>query len=101
MNDKANALVLPLSHCGMHDVGIVGGKNASLGEMIAQLPGSVKVPDGFATTAHAYREFLAFDGLAERINALLDALDADDVKALTETGAKIRAMVQAQPFPPA
>ena len=101
MNDKANALVLPFSHCGMHDVGIVGGKNASLGEMIAQLPGSVKVPDGFATTAHAYREFLAFDGLAERINALLDALDADDVKALTETGAKIRAMVQAQPFPPA
>ncbi len=101
MTDKASALVLPFKQCSMHDVAIVGGKNASLGEMIAQLPGSVKVPDGFATTAHAYREFLAHDGLAARINALLDALDADDVKALAETGAKIRAMVEAQPFPPA
>ncbi len=101
MNDKTTALVLPFNQCGMHDVAIVGGKNASLGEMIAKMPGSVKVPDGFATTAHAYREFLAHDGLATRINALLDALDADDVKALVETGAKIRAMVEAQPFPPA
>ena len=100
MTDKTTALVLPFNQCSMHDVSIVGGKNASLGEMIAQLPGSVQVPDGFATTAHAYREFLAFDGLADRINALLDALDVDDVKALLETGAKIRTMVEAQPFPP-
>ncbi len=99
MNEKAKALVLPFRQCGMGDVEIVGGKNASLGEMIANLPGSVQVPDGFATTAHAYRQFLAHEGLDARINAMLDALDADDVLALAETGAKIRAMVQAQPFP--
>jgi len=94
-------LVVPFEKLRMTDVEWVGGKNASLGEMIAQLPGGVHVPTGFATTAHAFREFLKFAGLAERINAQLDALDTEDVRALAQAGAQIRAMVEAQPFPPA
>ena len=68
--------VIPFNELRMTDVEQVGGKNASLGEMISQLPASVRVPGGFATTAEAYREFLAHNGLADRINAALDALDA-------------------------
>jgi pyruvate,water dikinase len=83
----------------MTDVEKVGGKNASLGEMISQLPSSVRVPGGFATTAEAYREFLAHDGLADRINAALDALDVDDVDALAKTGAQIRQWIIDIPFP--
>ncbi|MEG1456680.1 MAG: PEP/pyruvate-binding domain-containing protein, partial [Comamonas sp.] len=83
----------------MADVESVGGKNASLGEMISQLPEGVKVPTGFATTAHAFREFLAFEGLADRINAKLATLDIEDVRALAVVGAEIRAMVENQPFP--
>ena len=92
-------LVVPFEHLRMSDVDSVGGKNASLGEMISQLPSGVKVPTGFATTAHAFREFLKFEGLDQRINARLDALDTEDVRALAETGAAIRAMVEQQPFP--
>ena len=65
-------LVVPFEHLRMTDVESVGGKNASLGEMISQLPSGVRVPTGFATTAHAFRQFLSFGGLAERINARLD-----------------------------
>ena len=97
----AEALVVPFEQLRNTDVEVVGGKNASLGEMISQLPHGVRVPTGFATTAHAYLEFLAFEHLDQRIHAILDALDADDVVALAEAGAKIRAMVEAQPFPPA
>ena len=93
------ALVVPFEQLRMTDVEAVGGKNASLGEMISQLPSGVRVPTGFATTAHAFREFLAFDGLADKINARLDKLDTEDVRALAEAGAEIRAMVEAQPFP--
>ncbi|MBU3647486.1 MAG: phosphoenolpyruvate synthase [Limnohabitans sp.] len=93
------ALVVPFEKLRMTDVESVGGKNASLGEMISQLPTGVRVPTGFATTAHAFREFLAFDGLADKINARLDKLDTEDVRALAEAGAEIRAMVEAQPFP--
>ena len=93
------ALVVPFEKLRMTDVESVGGKNASLGEMISQLPTGVRVPTGFATTAHAFREFLAYDGLADKINARLDKLDTEDVRALAETGAEIRAMVEAQPFP--
>ena len=93
------ALVVPFELLRMTDVESVGGKNASLGEMISQLPSGVRVPTGFATTAHAFRQFLAFGGLTERINARLDALDTDDVRALAAAGAEIRAMVEAQPFP--
>ena len=93
------ALVVPFEKLRMTDVESVGGKNASLGEMISQLPTGVRVPTGFATTAHAFREFLKFGGLTDRINARLDALDTEDVRALAAAGAEIRAMVEAQPFP--
>ncbi len=91
--------VIPFNELRMSDVEKVGGKNASLGEMISQLPSSVRVPGGFATTAEAYREFLAHDGLADRINAALDALDVDDVDALAKTGAQIRQWIVDLPFP--
>ena len=93
------ALVVPFENLRMTDVEAVGGKNASLGEMISQLPQGVRVPTGFATTAHAFREFLAFGGLADKINARLAALDTDDVRALAAAGAEIRGWVEAQPFP--
>ena len=96
---SATALVVPFEQLRMSDVESVGGKNASLGEMISQLPSGVKVPTGFATTAHAFRQFLQHDGLTARINAELDALDTEDVRALAVVGARIRAMVEAQPFP--
>ena len=95
----ATDLVVPFEKLRMTDVDSVGGKNASLGEMISQLPQGVRVPTGFATTAHAFREFLKHDGLADKIKAKLDALDADDVNALAACGAEIRAMVEKQPFP--
>jgi pyruvate,water dikinase len=99
---EATALVVPFENLRMTDVESVGGKNASLGEMISQLPTGpqgVRVPTGFATTAHAFRVFLAHDGLDKKINGVLDALNTDDVRALAEAGAKIRALVEAQPFP--
>jgi pyruvate, water dikinase len=94
--------VISFENLRMTDVGDVGGKNASLGEMISQLAASgVRVPGGFATTAAAYREFLAHQGLAGRINAALDKLNVDDVDALLKTGAQIRQWVVDTPFPPA
>ncbi|MDO9197492.1 PEP/pyruvate-binding domain-containing protein, partial [Rhodoferax sp.] len=93
------ALVVPFENLRMTDVEAVGGKNASLGEMISNLPSGVKVPTGFATTAHAFRDFLAYEDLSGRINARLSALDTEDVRALAQVGAEIRAMVEAQPFP--
>jgi pyruvate,water dikinase len=96
---KETDLVVPFERLRMADVESVGGKNASLGEMISQLPQGVRVPTGFATTAHAFRQFLAHDGLAEKISAKLKALDTEDVRALATAGAEIRAMVEAQPLP--
>ncbi|SDP87838.1 phosphoenolpyruvate synthase [Rhodoferax sp. OV413] len=93
------ALVVPFEQLRMDDVESVGGKNASLGEMISQLPSGVRVPTGFATTAHAFRQFLAHDGLADKISARLARLDTEDVRALAVAGAEIRGMVEAQPFP--
>jgi pyruvate, water dikinase len=94
--------VLWYSQLGMGDVETVGGKNASLGEMIRNLAGAgVKVPDGFATTAAAYREFLSHEQLADRINARLARLDVDDVEALAATGRGIREAVIKAPFPAA
>ncbi|HEY2929082.1 phosphoenolpyruvate synthase [Piscinibacter sp.] len=96
----ATALVVPFERLRMTDVESVGGKNASLGEMISQLAATgVRVPGGFATTAHAFRQFLKHDGLAERINARLATLDTDDVRALAEAGAQIRQWVEDTPFP--
>jgi pyruvate,water dikinase len=94
------ALVIPFEKLRMNDVEQVGGKNSSLGEMISQLADTgVRVPGGFATTAHAYRVFLAQSGLDAKINAALDALDVDDVNALVKTGAEIRQWVLDTPFP--
>ncbi|MDJ0739752.1 MAG: phosphoenolpyruvate synthase [Gammaproteobacteria bacterium] len=94
--------ILWLHEVEMSDVDRVGGKNASLGEMLRNLTadGGVKVPGGFATTAQAYREFLAYEGLADKINASLDALDVDDVNKLAATGRMIRQWVMDTPFPP-
>jgi pyruvate,water dikinase len=89
-----------LSELGMDDVGIVGGKNASLGEMIQHLTAvGVRVPGGFATTAAAYREFLSASGLDKRIAAELERLDVEDIAALSEAGPKIRGWIIEQPFP--
>ncbi|KDB53977.1 phosphoenolpyruvate synthase [Sphaerotilus natans subsp. natans DSM 6575] len=94
------ALVVPFEQLRMTDVDTVGGKNSSLGEMISQLAASgVRVPGGFATTAHAFREFLAASDLTGKINARLDNLDTDDVRALAEAGAEIRRWVEDAPFP--
>ncbi|MBH8578656.1 phosphoenolpyruvate synthase [Bisbaumannia pacifica] len=93
--------ILWFDQLGMDDVERVGGKNASLGEMISNLAGAgVSVPGGFATTAHAYREFLAHEGLNERINAALASLDVDDVAELARVGAEIRQWVIDTPLPP-
>ncbi|MBK0393050.1 phosphoenolpyruvate synthase [Ramlibacter algicola] len=97
---EATALVVPFENLRMSDVEAVGGKNASLGEMISQLPQGVRVPTGFATTAHAFREFLGVGGLADRIAQRLKTLDTEDVRALAAAGAEIRGWVEAQPFPP-
>ena len=97
----ATALVVPFEQLRMTDVEVVGGKNASLGEMISQLAASgVRVPGGFATTAHAFRRFLEHEGLAARIADKLSTLDTDDVRALAEAGAQIRQWVVDTPFPP-
>ena len=97
----ATALAIPFEHLRMTDVEVVGGKNASLGEMISQLAATgVRVPGGFATTALAFRQFLAHGGLTDKINARLLALDTDDVTALAQAGAQIRQWVLDAPFPP-
>lgn len=84
----------------MQDVDKVGGKNASLGEMVSNLANAgVSVPNGFATTAYAFNQFLDFEGLDERIHQLLDELDVDDVDALRKTGATIRQWILQAPFP--
>ncbi|MFP3514646.1 phosphoenolpyruvate synthase [Pseudomonas sp. SIMBA_077] len=92
--------VVSLDKLGVHDVEHVGGKNASLGEMISNLAGAgVSVPGGFATTSQAYRDFLELSGLNDQIHAALDALDVDDVNALAKTGAQIRQWIMDAEFP--
>jgi pyruvate,water dikinase len=92
--------VIPFQQLGIHDVPSVGGKNASLGEMIQHLTDAgVRVPGGFATTADAYRDFLSQSGLADRINAALDTLNIEDVVALAACGKKIRQWIMETPFP--
>ncbi len=93
------AMVVPFENLRMSDVEAVGGKNASLGEMISQLPQGVNVPTGFATTAHAFRLFLQQDGLDERIETTLKKLDFENVVDLAATGAEIRSWIIAQNFP--
>jgi pyruvate,water dikinase len=92
--------VIKLAELGMNDVETVGGKNASLGEMIANLSNlGVAVPGGFATTAAAYRAFLAAGGLDQRISEVLDNLDVDDIDALIEAGNTIRCWILEAPLP--
>lgn len=92
--------VIPFSQLGKHDVEIVGGKNASLGEMISHLGElGVSVPNGFATTAEAFNRFLNETGLLDKINSELATLDVDDVEALAQTGKKVRGWVIEQTLP--
>ena len=92
--------VFPFSQLRMTDVDRVGGKNASLGELLSQLTSAgIRVPDGFATTAEAFRHFLKEGGLEDRIHARLAKLDVDDVKALAAAGAEIRGWIESAPFP--
>ena len=93
--------ILPLSKLRMDDVAIVGGKNASLGELISQLSqAGVRVPGGFATTSEAFRDFLNHNGLTEKINSTLLALNVDDLDALSKTGAMVRDWLVNAPFQP-
>ncbi len=102
MSQHEGRLVVPFEELRMTDVDSVGGKNASLGEMISQLAASgVRVPGGFATTAHAFREFLRENDLASRIDARLHELNTEDVKALAECGAEIRGWIGAATLPAA
>src|SRR4051794_9252325 len=92
--------VIGFDKVGMSDVGRVGGKNASLGEMIVQLAqAGVRVPGGFATTADAYRDFLAHQGLDRRIEEVLAKLDTGNIEALTDAGTRIRAWIRDTPLP--
>ena len=92
---------MPFRTLGRTDVELVGGKNSSLGEMLRELCGlGVRVPDGFATTVHAYRDFLRHEGLAGRIERHLRGLDVQDVRALARTGAAIRGAILETPLPP-
>jgi pyruvate,water dikinase len=92
-------LVVPFEKLRMTDVDSVGGKNASLGEMISQLPQGVSVPTGFATTAHAFRLFLNQNDLAAKINSTLKSLDSENVLDLASRGADIRSWIVDQKFP--
>lgn len=93
--------IIPFEQLGMNDVDKVGGKNASLGEMISHLTSlGVRVPTGFATTSDAFRTFLSQSGLDDRIHKILDELDIDDVNALADAGKQIRQWVVETPFTP-
>src|SRR6188768_4397958 len=92
--------ILWFNEIGIADIPQVGGKNASLGEMVSNLSDAgVSVPGGFATTADAYREFLAANGLYDRIRKTVEALDVTDVAELARVGANVRDWILAQPFP--
>jgi len=95
-----NRYVIPFNQLGRHDVELVGGKNSSLGEMLRSLSNlGVQVPDGYATTADAYRDFLRQGGLDSRINQALQTLNVEDIQQLSRTGAQIRQWVLDTPFP--
>ena len=100
MSGRSGVYTIPFTQLRMSDVAEVGGKNASLGELISQLSqAGVRVPDGFATTADAFRHFIDRSNLKARIDAALDALDVDDVDALLRCGAEVRGWIMQAPFP--
>ena len=97
---KDSALILWFEEVGTHDVGLVGGKNSSLGEMIQQLtPKGVNVPSGFATTAHAYRYFVKEAGLEAKLRELFTGLDVNNMTNLQERGHLARQLILDTPFP--
>lgn len=97
---KERSLVLWLNEVGIDDISLVGGKNASLGEMIQQLaPRGVNVPNGFATTAYAYRYFIQAAGLEEKLRSLFSDLDIEDVNNLRQRGKQARSLLLNTPFP--
>jgi pyruvate, water dikinase len=97
---KDNLLVIPLQEVGISDIPLVGGKNASLGEMLQQLmPKGIRVPQGFATTAHAYREFIKDAGLEQLLRQFFQDLNIEDVEALRQVGKLARAAILDTPFP--
>ena len=99
MNDKTKSVVW-FEDCNRDDVSLVGGKNASLGEMVSSLAAAgINVPAGFATTAEAYREFLRNDNLDDRINGLLDQLDPDNLEQLAACGKQIRGWLMSASLP--
>ncbi|MFN6535901.1 MAG: phosphoenolpyruvate synthase [Nostoc sp. EkiNYC01] len=99
-SDKERSLILWFDEVGIHDIPLVGGKNASLGEMIQQLtPKGINVPTGFATTAYAYRYFIESAGLEAKLRKLFADLDVEDVKNLRERGKKARSLLIHTPFP--
>ena len=98
---KEEALVLWFEDVGITDIPLVGGKNASLGEMIQQLtPKGVNVPTGFATTAYAYRYFVEKAGLQKKLRQLFTDLDVEDMSNLRQHGKQARALILNTPFPP-
>ena len=98
--DKEQALVLWFENVGMNDVSLVGGKNASLGEMIQQLtPKGINVPGGFATTAYAYRYFIKQAGLELKLRQLFADLDVENLSNLRSRGKQARALILNTPFP--
>jgi pyruvate,water dikinase len=98
--DKEEALLLWFEDCGIADVPIVGGKNASLGEMIRHLaPKGVRIPNGFATTAHAYQSFLKFNGLDVKLQQLFGGLSVEDLDQLRRVGSQARTLISEAPFP--
>ncbi len=96
---SSSAMVVPFEKLRMTDIEAVGGKNASLGEMISQIPTGVRVPNGFATTSHAFRIFLQQDNLNLKIEAALQNLDSDNISQLSATGAMIRQWIIEQNLP--
>lgn len=100
-DNRVNNYVVQLNQLSVNDINKVGGKNASLGEMLGQLTGvGVRVPDGFATTAEAYQDFLHGSGLYERIHQQLDGLDIDNLQSLVTAGRTIRTWILNEPFRP-
>jgi pyruvate, water dikinase len=100
LDSKVQALVLPFRVVGITDIPLVGGKNASLGEMLQQLsPKGISVPDGFATTAHAYRHFIESAGLEAQLRHLFAELDVEDVPNLRQVGKQARSLILQTPFP--
>ena len=98
---QERSLVLWFDEVGINDISLVGGKNASLGEMIQQLtPQGVNVPNGFATTAYAYRYFIQAAGLEVKLRSLFADLDVEDVNNLRERGKQARSLLLHTPFPP-